>query len=106
MKLFLAFIVVLLFWPTPFETSSTAHRKNLKALKVTPSALNKKIWRLLVIYDHLLMYDLDICKNEMEEVIHEIMGDVQNIFKGLDQGLRLKVLDTVYYYNRDGDFSR
>ena len=106
MKLFLAFIVVLVFWPTTLEASLTANQKNLNDLKVRESDEIIPALRVLVIYDHLFQMMLNLTRNQAEEKIDVIMEVVQGIFMELEPGLCIDVVDTIYYYgdamDRDG----
>ena len=100
MKLFLAFIVVLAFWPTTFETSLTANQKNLNDLKVGESDKIIPELRSLAVYDHHLVMMFKLAGNQMERKIAIIMDIVRDIFRQLKPGLCIDVVDTIYY---DGD---
>ena len=100
MKLFLAFIVGLVFWPTTFETSSTAHRKNLKDLKVRQSNVTIFKLELLVIYGPRLVEALDLDEYQIKDWIHGIMEFAKVYAMELGPGICIEVVDVIYYGKR------
>ena len=87
MKLFLALIVGLVFWPTTFVTIATAQ------VRQPAHQLN-----LLVLYDYELMNGK--AENQMKEEIHELGSKADDFYMIPEPGLRINVVDIYsYVYN-------